>query len=77
MASRSKAISCASCKDGVGPPFPFTMAFQPIVNVESETVFAYEALVRGMEGQGAGWVSGAGHVGESVSVRPELPGDGH
>ena len=32
------------------------MAFQPIVDVEAKTVFAYEALVRGPEGQGAGWV---------------------
>lgn len=53
-----KTVSCKSCKDGVGQPFPFTMAFQPIVDVESKTVFAYEALVRGMEGQGAGWVLG-------------------
>lgn len=30
------------------------MAFQPIVDTESEKVFAYEALVRGPEGQGAG-----------------------
>jgi EAL domain-containing protein (putative c-di-GMP-specific phosphodiesterase class I) len=28
-------------------PFPFTMAFQPIVDVEAARVFAYEALVRG------------------------------
>ena len=55
MAYRSKTISCASCKDGVGQPFPFTMAFQPIVDVESGTVFAYEALVRGMEGRDGCW----------------------
>ncbi|GGC83905.1 diguanylate phosphodiesterase [Tersicoccus solisilvae] len=29
------------------------MAFQPIVDVETSTTFAYEALVRGPEGQGA------------------------
>jgi EAL domain-containing protein (putative c-di-GMP-specific phosphodiesterase class I) len=29
------------------------MAFQPIVDVESETVFAHEALVRGADGAGA------------------------
>lgn len=34
--------------------FPFTMAFQPIVGLGG--VFAYEALVRGPEGQGAGTV---------------------
>jgi EAL domain-containing protein (putative c-di-GMP-specific phosphodiesterase class I) len=32
------------------------MAFQPIVDVESQTIFAFEALVRGPEGQGAGFV---------------------
>jgi EAL domain-containing protein (putative c-di-GMP-specific phosphodiesterase class I) len=32
------------------------MAFQPIVDVETETIFAHEALVRGVEGQGADYV---------------------
>jgi EAL domain-containing protein (putative c-di-GMP-specific phosphodiesterase class I) len=32
------------------------MAFQPIVDVRTETVFAYEALVRGQDGKGAGEV---------------------
>jgi EAL domain-containing protein (putative c-di-GMP-specific phosphodiesterase class I) len=32
------------------------MAFQPIVNVSTQTVFAYEALVRGKDGAGAGQV---------------------
>lgn len=32
------------------------MAFQPIVNVQTREVFAYEALVRGAQGQGADWV---------------------
>jgi EAL domain-containing protein (putative c-di-GMP-specific phosphodiesterase class I) len=44
---------CTACKDGVSQPFPFTMAFQPIVDVLSNSVFAYEALVRGPEGQSA------------------------
>ncbi len=34
----------------------FTFAFQPIVDVKAQTIFAYEALVRGPQGQGAGWV---------------------
>ncbi|RXD04043.1 EAL domain-containing protein [Sphingomonas sp. UV9] len=34
------------------------MAFQPIVDIETETVFAYEALVRGPEGQSAASVLG-------------------
>ena len=32
---------------------PFTMAFQPIVDMASRTIFAQEALVRGADGRGA------------------------
>ncbi|MHB0776287.1 EAL domain-containing protein [Halomonas sp. WWR20] len=42
---------CGRC-DGV-LPFEFTMAFQPIVDVGQATIVAYEALVRGPEGQSA------------------------
>ena len=41
------SVGCSACKDGVAQPFPFTMAFQPIVDAEARTVYAYEALVRG------------------------------
>ncbi len=34
-------------------PFAFSMAFQPIVDVEAGSIFAYEALVRGPGGEGA------------------------
>ena len=44
---------CSACKDGVQQPFPFTMAFQPIVDIHSQSVFAYEALVRGPQNQSA------------------------
>lgn len=37
----------------VAPPFPFTMAFQPIVDVAARTVWAHEALARGPNGEGA------------------------
>ena len=44
----------------VGPkrgfPTPFTMAFQPIVDVDAGEVFAYEALVRGVGGEPASHV---------------------
>ena len=46
-------IACEGCRDGAAFPLPFTMAFQPIVDVEAETVFAHEALVRGVDGAGA------------------------
>ena len=49
-------MTCAACKDGVGFEVPITMAFQPIVDVSTDTVFAYEALVRGQDGGGAGSV---------------------
>ena len=45
---------CSACKDGIGEPFPFTMAFQPIVDVSSGRVYAFEALVRGPNNEGAG-----------------------
>lgn len=49
-------LRCDACKDGVEPPFPFTMAFQPIVDTATGAVFAYEALVRGPQNQPAGEV---------------------
>ncbi len=44
---------CAGCKNGNGLDFAFTMAFQPIVDIETGTAFAYEALVRGTDGASA------------------------
>jgi EAL domain-containing protein (putative c-di-GMP-specific phosphodiesterase class I) len=41
---------------GEGLAFEITMAFQPIVDIATGTVWAHEALVRGAEGQPAGWV---------------------
>src|ERR1700761_8836327 len=49
----NRPLACGACKEGVVEPFPFTMAFQPIVNVETGRVFAYEALVRGPGGDSA------------------------
>lgn len=44
---------CGACSAGTEQPFPFTMAFQPIINARLGTVFAYEALVRGPAGESA------------------------
>ncbi len=41
---------------GVIEPFPFTIAFQPIVDVFAGRVFAYEALARGPENEPASFV---------------------
>jgi len=48
--------TCNGCRDGAAFDLPISMAFQPIVDVRAETVFAHEALVRGVEGQSAGSV---------------------
>jgi len=36
--------------------FPFTMAFQPIVDIVARRIVSHEALVRGPNGEGAGFV---------------------
>lgn len=51
--SQSTESGCSRCRDLPPLPFAFTMAFQPIVDVESRQIFAYEALVRGTQGEGA------------------------
>ena len=54
-AATPAAAACAACRDGTAI-FPFTMAFQPIVDLLESRIDAYEALVRGPDGQGAGHV---------------------
>lgn len=46
-------MPCHACRNGAGFELPITMAFQPIVDVATSTVFAQEALVRGTDGAGA------------------------
>ncbi len=45
---------CRGCRTARPLGIAITMAFQPIVDVVTGTVFAYEALVRGIDGQSAG-----------------------
>ena len=45
---------CEACRDGVQPPIPISMAFQPIVDTQAASVYAYEALVRGLNQEPAG-----------------------
>lgn len=47
---------CHGCQDGTGLDLPFSMAFQPIIDITTGAVFAHEALVRGPRGEGAGTV---------------------
>ncbi|EIZ81864.1 diguanylate phosphodiesterase [Methylobacterium sp. GXF4] len=49
---------CQGCQDAEPLPFTFTMAFHPIVDISRSSVWGYEALVRGTEGQGAGQILG-------------------
>ena len=46
---------CEGCRNTDADAFsiPFTMAFQPIVDVPAGKIWGYEALVRGVAGQGA------------------------
>ena len=51
-----RATRCAGCGEEGKLGFEFTMAFQPIVDDRSRSVWGYEALVRGPSGEPAGWV---------------------
>jgi EAL domain-containing protein (putative c-di-GMP-specific phosphodiesterase class I) len=53
MRMSERVFGCGSCADGVAEPFPFSMAFQPIIDADRGRVYAYEALVRGPDGQSA------------------------
>lgn len=44
---------CDQCACGEGLDFQFSFAYQPIVDVSDNSVFAYEALVRGTGGESA------------------------
>lgn len=45
--------NCKGCREGAGFHMPFSMAFQPIFDLGSGAIFAREALVRGVNGEGA------------------------
>lgn len=49
---------CQGCSTATAQ-FDLAMAFQPIVDVERGSVYAYEALVRGADGRGAAELLGA------------------
>lgn len=49
-----RELGCGECLRGAGLSFDFTMAFQPIVNITNQSIFAYEALVRGLNQEPAG-----------------------
>ena len=49
---------CSGCRQMDALGFSFTMAFQPIVDAARRTVWGYEALVRGTQGEGAASILG-------------------
>lgn len=51
-------LPCAGCRDGAGLDFDFSMAFQPILDLETGEPFAFEALVRGTAGEPAASILG-------------------
>lgn len=54
--AKAGPLGCKHCMGAHPLNFLITMAFQPIVDLRDRTVFAYEALVRGADGSGAGEV---------------------
>lgn len=51
--SLSPPNACHGCKNTSEPDLDFAFAFQPIVDVRDQSIFAHEALVRGINGEGA------------------------
>lgn len=46
-------VFCNNCTDEESLGFDFTMAFQPIINCQTNSIFGYEALVRGLNNESA------------------------
>jgi EAL domain-containing protein (putative c-di-GMP-specific phosphodiesterase class I) len=51
----TKTMGCEGCRNADANAFaiPFTMAFQPIIDVQAGRIWGYESLVRGKNGEGA------------------------
>ena len=49
-------LGCVDCVEGKGLDFDFSMAFQPIIDTTKKEIFAYEALVRGINNEPAGYI---------------------
>ena len=49
-------VGCKECREKSRLEMEFSMAFQPIVDISTRETFGYEALVRGIQGEGAGSV---------------------
>lgn len=51
--NRGSPPACVGCRDGAGFAGELAMAFQPIIDVQLSRIHAYEALIRGPNGEGA------------------------
>ena len=51
--AHAHAPGCGKCKTSQDLDFKFTFAYQPIVSVHDQAIFAHEALVRGPNGESA------------------------
>ena len=51
-----REVGCGECANGSLLGFDFTMALQPIVDIEANNIWAHEALVRGLNNEPAGYV---------------------
>lgn len=49
-------VGCKECREKSRLKMDFSMAFQPIVDISTREIYGYEALVRGIQGEGAGSV---------------------
>lgn len=51
-----ETVCANACRQALD--FDFTMAFQPVVDMDARAIYAHEALVRGPGGEPAAWVLG-------------------
>lgn len=51
-----REVGCGECANGSLLGFDFTMALQPIVNTSTNSIWAHEALVRGLNNEPSGHV---------------------
>ena len=49
--TKLSTLGCSGCRDGAALDFDFSMAFQPLVDMRTGEPFAYEALIRGRNGE--------------------------
>ncbi len=47
------ASACTGCRDDTPLDFAFDYAYQPIVSMSTRSIYAHEALVRGLQGESA------------------------